>query len=181
MTEKTLTDKATRFVDEYLVDLNATQAAIRAGYSKTSAYSIGCENLTKPDIQNEISQRQKDLQKKTKITTERVLAEYAKIAFSNLTDIVDYATGTISIESFKNLTPEQKHCIKKIKFVTVVQRGSDGEPSPVERVEIELFDKQRSLDSLARHLAMFDGKAEADDYAPTIYNITYAGEKPKDE
>lgn len=172
MAEKKLTDKAIRFIDEYLVDLNATQAAIRAGYSKKTAYSIGCENLTKPEIQNEISRRQKELQEKTGITTERVLAEYAKLAFSNLTDIIDYATGTISMQDFKDLTPEQKHCIKKFKIVTIGQLAPGGEPTLVDKVEIELFDKQKALDSLARHLGMFDGKTGPDADAPTIYNIT---------
>jgi len=181
MAEKKLTDKAIRFIDEYLVDLNATQAAIRAGYSKKTAHSIGCENLIKPGIQNEISRRQKELQGKTGITTERVLAEYAKIAFSSLTDIVDYATGTIRMQDFKALTDQQKHCIKKFKFVTINQLNTDGKSTPVEKVEIELHDKLKALDSLARHLGMFDGKTGSEGYAPTSYNITIMGEKNKDE
>jgi len=52
-----LTEKQLAFVDEYLVDLNATQAAIRAGYSSDTAASIGHENLTKPEIQIEITRR----------------------------------------------------------------------------------------------------------------------------
>ena len=120
------------------------------------------------------------LQEKTKITTERVLAEYAKIAFSNLTDIIDYASGTISIENFKNLTPEQKHSIKKIKFVTV-DKIINGKHNEVEKVEIELHDKAKGLDSLARHLGMFDSKAGVEKSASLVYNITLAGEEPKDE
>lgn len=55
--EKKMTKKQKRFCDEYLIDLNATQAAIRAGYSKKTAYSIGVENLKKPDIKKYISER----------------------------------------------------------------------------------------------------------------------------
>ena len=62
---KKLTDKQQRFVEEYLVDLNATQAAIRADYSEKTAYSIGQENLKKPEIQTAI---QKELQKRTERT-----------------------------------------------------------------------------------------------------------------
>lgn len=57
-----LTEKQKRFCDEYLIDLNATQAAIRAGYSKRTAYSIGIENLKKPVIQNYIDERLKQLE-----------------------------------------------------------------------------------------------------------------------
>ncbi|MBK6089645.1 terminase small subunit [Ruminococcus difficilis] len=52
-----MTEKQKRFVDEYLIDLNATQAAIRAGYSKDTARAIGAENLTKPYIQQAIKER----------------------------------------------------------------------------------------------------------------------------
>lgn len=70
---KNLTGKQQRFVGEYLVDLNATQAAIRAGYSPKTAKSIGQENLTKPDIQESIQERRKALQAITEITQEKVL------------------------------------------------------------------------------------------------------------
>lgn len=56
MTEpRPLTDKQERFILEYLVDFNATQAAIRAGYSEDTAYSIGWENLRKPEIASRIA------------------------------------------------------------------------------------------------------------------------------
>lgn len=76
-----LTAKQARFVEEYLVDLNATQAAIRAGYSESTARAIGYENLTKPDIQKAITAAREKQQQRTEITADRVLAEYAKIAF----------------------------------------------------------------------------------------------------
>ena len=56
-----LTEKQRRFVEEYLIDLNATEAAIRAGYSEKTARSIGNENLTKPDIRAAIDRRLKEL------------------------------------------------------------------------------------------------------------------------
>lgn len=60
--EKKMTKKQKRFCDEYLIDLNATQAAIRAGYSKKTAYSIGVENLKKPDIKKYIDERMAEKQ-----------------------------------------------------------------------------------------------------------------------
>lgn len=74
-----LTPKQRRFVDEYLVDLNATQAAVRAGYSPKTARAIGCENLTKPDIQALIAERQTSRAETTEITQEYVLANVKEI------------------------------------------------------------------------------------------------------
>ncbi|HEX3018602.1 MAG TPA: terminase small subunit [Caproicibacter sp.] len=74
-----LTAKQERFIDEYLVDLNATQAAIRAGYSEKTAYAIGNENLKKPDIQNVINEKLKSKQDATIADQEEVLRTLTKI------------------------------------------------------------------------------------------------------
>ena len=71
-----LTSKQLRFVEEYLIDLNATQAAIRSGYSVNTASETGYENLRKPQISEEIKKRQEKLQEKTEITQEWVLNKY---------------------------------------------------------------------------------------------------------
>lgn len=73
MAEPKLTLKQERFIDEYLVDFNATQAAIKAGYSESTAYSIGNENLKKPDIKAEIERRVAKLEEKALITKEMVI------------------------------------------------------------------------------------------------------------
>lgn len=70
-----MTPKQERFVEEYLIDLNATQAAIRAGYSKTAAKAIGCENLTKPDIAEAISNARVELSEKAETNALWVLLE----------------------------------------------------------------------------------------------------------
>ena len=75
-----MTPKEQKFCDEYLIDLNAAQAAIRAGYSKKTAKEIGCENLTKPHIQTEISKRRQELAQKTAITQEWVLNRFKEIS-----------------------------------------------------------------------------------------------------
>ena len=68
-----LTDKQRRFIEEYLVDFNATQAAIRAGYSEDTARSIGSENLTKPDIASALAERAKSLTEEADVTTAMVI------------------------------------------------------------------------------------------------------------
>ena len=75
-----LTPKQARFVEEYLVDLNATQAAIRAGYSKKTARQVASENLTKPDIQEAIAAAQDDRSERTGITQDEVIQGLKKEA-----------------------------------------------------------------------------------------------------
>src|SRR5690606_36988425 len=82
-----LTPKQQRFVEEYLIDLNATQAAIRAGYSEKTAYSVGHENLKKPEIQKAIEEAQSKLSNKTQVTVEMVVQGLLKEA-------QDYAEGS---------------------------------------------------------------------------------------
>ena len=84
--EKRMTAKQERFVDEYLADLNATQAAIRAGYSEKTARAMGHENLTKPDIEEAIAEALKARRQRTEITQDRVLEELAVLAFAPITD-----------------------------------------------------------------------------------------------
>ena len=79
-----LNDKQKRFAEEYTVDLNLTQAAKRAGYSKKTAYSMGSELLKKPEVKQYVEKQQAKLSQKTEITAERVLQEIAKLAFADI-------------------------------------------------------------------------------------------------
>ena len=84
-----LTEKQKRFVAEYLVDLNATQAAIRAGYSEKTAGQIGEQNLKKLEIQEALQKAIKDRENRTEITQDKVLDELGKVAFSKAADYTD--------------------------------------------------------------------------------------------
>ena len=75
-----LNPKQRRFVEEYLIDLNATQAAIRAGYSEKTAYSIGCENLIKPEIAEAIAAAVQARTEQIEITTDMILEGLKKEA-----------------------------------------------------------------------------------------------------
>lgn len=88
-----LTPKQQRFVDEYLVDLNATQAAIRAGYSANSAQQMATENLSKPVISAAITAARKVQQERTGITADRVLREIAAVALADARELVEVKTG----------------------------------------------------------------------------------------
>ncbi len=84
-----LTPKQKRFVAEYLVDLNATAAAIRAGYSKKTAEVIGYENLRKPQIAQAVRLEMDNLQKRTEVTQDYVIGKLREIADKDASDAQD--------------------------------------------------------------------------------------------
>ena len=89
MSESKLTQKQQCFINEYLVDLNATQAAIRAGYSEKTAKSVGSENLTKPDIQRAIQEAISKREIRTEITQDKVLSDIEDIKRHAMNDAFD--------------------------------------------------------------------------------------------
>ena len=148
-----LTPKQQRFADEYLIDLNATQAAIRAGYSTNSAKEIGCENLSKPNIREYIDKEMAERSRRTGISQDRVLQELARIAFVKVTDLVDPETGEVSdFASDDDLAVIQGIKIKQ-------SWGESG--SSVER-EVKIADKSRALEQIGRHLGMFNDRLKVD-------------------
>ena len=94
-----MTDKQKKFCDEYLIDLNATQAAMRAGYSKKTAYSIGDENLRKPELQEYIQKRQKEGQERAEITRGDIIDQLKSIGFVDLD--VDNIKATDKIKALE--------------------------------------------------------------------------------
>lgn len=153
-----LTAKQNLFVKEYLIDKNATQAAIRAGYSEKTAKDIGCENLTKPNIQEAIQKVLNKTHEKLDVTVERIEAEFEKVGFSNMTDFVDWEKSEeaseliLTFKEFKELTPAQKACIAEVS-VTKTLTGQ-------KTFKIKLYDKLKALEALGRHKAMFTDKTE---------------------
>ena len=143
-----MTKKQKRFIEEYLIDLNATQAAIRAGYSPDTAKAIGCENLTKPDIRAHIDRAMAERSKRTGVNADRVVQELAKIAFVNATEVIDPKTAMVREDAL----PEDTAAIQ---FVKVKTFGEDG----LER-EIKMADKLKALELLGRHLGIFKDKME---------------------
>mgnify|MGYP003088563297 CR=1 FL=1 len=90
-----LTNKQQRFVDEYLVDLNAAAAAIRAGYRAKNADVVGSQNLAKPNVAAAIRERIADRRQRTEITQDRVLEELAHIAFARAGDVMEWGETTV--------------------------------------------------------------------------------------
>lgn len=141
-----MTPKQQRFVEEYLIDLNATQAAIRAGYSAKTAYSIGEENLNKPDIASAIEERRAVLSEKAEVTQERIVAEFAKMAFYDPASIAGQPmSGPGDIAAL----PEE---VRR----AIVGWGWD----KAGNFTLKLADKNAALTNLGRHLGMFTDKVE---------------------
>lgn len=143
-----MTKKQKRFIEEYLIDLNATQAAIRAGYSPDSAADIGSENLRKPDIHAHIDKAMAERSRRTGVNTDRVVQELAKIAFVNAIEVIDPKTATVK----ENASSDDTAAIQSVKVKTF---GEDG----LER-EIKMADKLKALELLGRHMGMFKDKVE---------------------
>ena len=153
-----LTAKQIRFVDEYMVDFNATQAAIRAGYKAKTAHVIGAENLRKPKIAEEIARRQKDLQRRTEVTQDRVVKELARIAFANIADYVHVETQTRTKDDGTETT-YQIVVLSETEDLSVDQRAALATvKQSVNGVEIKLHDKIKALELLGRHIGMFNDK-----------------------
>lgn len=161
-----LTERQARFVAEYLVDLNATQAAIRAGYSEKNAGKIGPELLGKTRISEAIREAMKRREQRTEITQDRVLQELARVAFANGTDFarvvvreepttvvdedgdlkqVTRRIQTVEIVDTSRIDHEKRAAIASIK------EGKYG-------IEVSSYDKVKALELLGKHLGMFDGK-----------------------
>lgn len=137
-----LTEKQKRFVDEYLIDLNATAAAKRAGYKDPN---IGRQLITKNNVQTYLQKRREVQERRTEITQDRVLKELAAIGFSRGTDYAKIVPpGTVELVSTDKLTDQQKAAVTSIKET---QAG----------VEVKLADKVKALELLGKHLGMFDG------------------------
>lgn len=144
-------DKHIRFCEEYLVDLNGKQAAIRSGYSVTRAEVTACEILARDDVQAYLSQRQKELQEATGITQKKVLEEYGKIAFA---DIRKFYTVDGAIKSIRDLDDESAAALAGVDVYEEKTGEEDVESIGVTK-KIKLHDKIRALDALGKHLGMF--------------------------
>lgn len=155
-TPRGLTPKQLRFVDEYLVDLNATQAAIRSGYSKRSAGSQAFDLLQKPEIIRALESKRKELAGTLGITRERILAEMAKLAFSDLRQLYR-EDGSLK---HPHEWPEgAAGCVAGIEAVEEFEKNAQGKPELIGFVKkVKLWDKGKQLENLLKHLGMAEDK-----------------------
>lgn len=148
-------ERQRQFVIEYCKDFNATKAALRAGYSEKTAYSIGHENLSKPEIKAAIEKYLAG----HRITTDRLLAEVEKVAFSDMDDYWETCKNT-KLPQFKGLDriePGASRAIKDIKQKRTFKAGGENDEDIIEHtLEFKLHDKVRALELLGRALKLWD-------------------------
>lgn len=153
--EPAFTDKQRQFCREYLVDLNATQAAIRAGYSKKTARGTAWQLLQKPEIQAEIQRLMDKRANRTEITADRVLMEIARVAFLDPRRFYD---GQGRLLPIGELPDDVAAALASMEEVV---SKVPGEPDEVEYTKkIKMADKLRALELAGKHLKLFTDKVE---------------------
>lgn len=162
---KKLTPKQKMFVTEYLVDLNATKAAERAGYSAKTAQVQGSRLLSNAMVSAAIAEKQGKRFEKLEITAERVLGELALLGFANMMDYITVGENGAARVDLSKLTRDQAAAINEITVEEFTERtGEDGEGKPifenVKRTKFKLSDKRGALVDLGRHLKLFTDKVE---------------------
>ncbi len=155
---RALTAKQQRFVDEYLIDLNATQAAIRAGYSPRTANEQASQLLAKLSVAAAVARRQAELSRRTGINAERVLQELALIAHADISEVIGTATTAdekgprrrylVLKQDLSELPPEVRRVISEIS------ETKDG------LIKVRLYDKLAALQQIGRYLGMFVDRTE---------------------
>lgn len=149
-----LTPKQQRFVDEYLVDLNATQAAIRAGYTAKFANTNARKLLQNTTIATAIQDGVDKRLSRTEITQDAVLKELAKIGFANMMDYMSIDKNGDPFVDFSALTRDQAAAISEVVIEEYKEGGGD-DAREVKRVKFKLMDKRAALVDIGKHLGMF--------------------------
>ena len=165
---KKLAPKRFAFVQEYIKDLNGTQAAIRAGYSPRSAPVTSTRLLMDANVKESIQEYKEMAAKRSQVSIDRIVEEYRRIAFANTTDGIQVRGGWVQITDTDDLTPEQQAAISEI------HQTKDG-------VRIKFHDKTKALDSLGKHLGMFTDKVQVEHVgeAPKMF-VVFRGKEDKD-
>jgi len=161
-----MTDKQSLFVQEYLIDLNATKAAIRAGYSKRTATGQASRLLTKVKVQKLIQGAMKEREQRTGITQDRVLRELALIAFADMKDYVEIDEyGGVKIIPFDDarMSEGASRAVSGVKEVRRIMGSGEGAGKDMVmeiRQEYKHHDKVRALELIGNHLGMWKDKSE---------------------
>lgn len=146
-----LTARQKRFVQEYLIDLSATGAAARAGYSARTARQQGHRLLTKVDIQAALKEAIEARGERTQITADEVLEELAALAFANVADYVDWGPNGVALLDKSKLTRKQCAALVEVAETTTKAGGTK---------RVKIHDKLSALEKLGRHLGVFKDQPE---------------------
>lgn len=184
----TLTPRQQRFIQEFMVDLCAGKAVVRAGYSPRGAYVHGCRLLRNPKIRQAIDQAIEQQSERTGIKSDAVLRHLMEIASVDIAEIFDEAGELLPL---RKIPPHVRRAIAGIDTEDLFEgRGKDRRK--VGRVrKVRLWDKVKALESLGKHLKLFAERIELstslEELIAASYRIPYGsspsegGRKPTEE
>lgn len=161
MGDKKLTAKQELFCKEYIIDKNAKQSAIRAGYSKKTAHVTGTQILANPSIKKRIAKLMEPTIKKLDLTAEMVLGEMKSLAFSNIDDFFD---DNGYLKQWSQITRDQKACLAQVDMILFTPTENDEDRLHISQAgKLKFWDKVKSLNMLGNHLSLFQDKMDGDD------------------
>lgn len=170
-----LNPRQQRFVEEYLIDLNATQAAIRAGYSAHTANEQSSQLLAKLNVADAVARAKAERSARIGLTADRVLEELVAIGFARMPDFAEWGSGRqMSLKSSTDLSEHNAAAIVQVveteKFIKTT--GDDETLMSRER-SIKLHDKVGTLKLIGQHIGMFTEKHEltGKDGQPLVFTI----------
>jgi phage terminase small subunit len=176
-----LTAKQQAFVDEYLIDLNATQAAIRAGYSVKRASEIGYQLLQKTTVSEAIAVAMAERSKRTSISQDRILQQLAKIAFSDIKDVMEWRNINYPLTNWEGMPildpdgnqetdPRLRIILKESSEVdgAIIQEISETNKGGMITHTVKLNDRMKALELLGKHLGMWTEKHQVEFVTPTF-------------
>ena len=161
-----LTPKQQRFVAEYLIDLNASQAAIRAGYSPKTAGALGHQVLKKLEVQEAIHIGQRAQLDAAGLTATRWREEVRRLAFSDLRTVFD-AQG--SLKPIHELTDDEAAAVSGVEVIIKNAAAGDGHTDTVHK--IKLWDKLRALDLAGKHLGLLEENASISGTIELVWGV----------
>jgi phage terminase small subunit len=159
MPDGVLTERQRRFVEEYLIDLNATAAYKRAGYKPKSdhaAETSASRLLRNDEVRAEIRKQRKEQAKQSRITADRVLEELAHIAFSSLRDFGDWNAGGFFLKDSSQLPIGKARCVAEFSQTRTGRGGGS--------MRFKLHDKVKALDLLGEHLGLWGDVSEQEKF-----------------
>ncbi len=143
--ERSLTPKQRAFVEEYLCDFNATQAAIRVGYSERTAKQQGQRLLTNVDLKAAVDAAIDERNARTRVTADRVLKELARAAFSDMRNYVDWGPDGVKLKSSSELSPDDAAAVTEV---------SESFSENGKTLKFKLAHKDSALKLLAQHVGL---------------------------
>lgn len=165
-----LTPKQNAFVAEYLKDLNATEAAIRAGYSKKTAHSAGPRLLANVEVKQAVDEALARRAARVEVKSDDVLRELLRLAMVDVGEAFD-TDG--KLRALHEMPADVRRAISAVEVTT--SADDDGELSRLTKVKF--WDKKGSLDSLMRHLGLFKDKVEHDIGEKTLERLVAEARK----